>query len=263
MKKILLALFSFPLCLLSVLTFSEPELKGSPNELRQFLYPNDKIVTIFSDAEKKAYSDEAIISLVITTENKMLSQSIAENGELRGSIVQTLSSSGIPKDSIKSSKFSTSPQYGWFGKKPDSYKVVNRMSVRINDEKHLKTIAALSDNSKEIELADTEFEHSKKEAFKSDVKKEALDKVMKQKVAYEKTLGVKLTPIGFRDSQVNPQATRGARVLEEVVVTAQSRVKSSRMMASEPMADMASQPSEPSFDEIVYNANITVQFKIE
>ncbi len=262
MKKLLISLFLTSLSVIAIPVMSEPVLKGSPNELRQFLYPNDKIVTIFADAEKKAYSDEAIISLVITTENKLLSQSIADNGILRESIVQKLSSSGISKDLIKSSKFSTSPQYGWFGKKPDSYKVINRMSVRINDEKHLKSIPELADNSKEIELADTEFEHSKKEEFKSEVKKDALNKVMKQKLAYEKTLGVKLTPVGFRDSQVNPQATRGARVLEEVVVTAQ-RFKSSRMAAPEPMADMASEPSEPSFDEIVYNANITVQFKIE
>jgi uncharacterized protein YggE len=260
MKKILL----LPLCLLSISAFSEPELKGSPNELRQFLYPNDNVVNLFADAEKKAYSDEAIISLVVTTENKLLSQSIADNGVLRESIVQKLSSSGIAKDAIKSSKFSTSPQYGWFGKKPDSYKVVNRMAVRISDEKHLKAIAALADNSKEIELVDTEFVHSKKEDFIADVKKEALDKVMEQKAVYEKTLGVKLTPIGFRDSQVNPQASRGAGVMEEIIVTG-SYIKSKSNFSSDndESARNSAQAAEPSFDEIKYNANITVQFKID
>lgn len=262
MKQNCVRMLFIVLSLVAFSAFSEPELKGSPNELRQFLYPNDRIVTLFANAEKKAYSDEAIISLVITTEDKLLSESIANNGEFREGIVEKLSAAGIPRDNIKSSKFSTSPQYGWFGKKPDSFKVVNRMSVRISDEKDLKVIAELADNTKEIELADTEFEHSKKETFVENVKKEALDKVMKQKAAYEKTLGVTLTPIGFRDSQVHPQASRGARVLESAVVKT-SRLADSKMMSSQPMAEQAVQSSEPSFDEIIYNANISVQFKIQ
>ena len=74
MKKILL--------LVSLLTASfalhaQPELKGSPEELRHFLHPSERIVSLHGQAEEKAYSDRAIISLVITTEDKLLSNSIA------------------------------------------------------------------------------------------------------------------------------------------------------------------------------------------
>jgi len=97
-------------CSLSLSAFAQPELKGSPNELRHFLHPNDKIVTLSAEAEEKAYSDRAIISLVITSEDKLLSTSISNNIAIRESISQQLVSSGLNPDYIKSSKFSTSPQ---------------------------------------------------------------------------------------------------------------------------------------------------------
>jgi uncharacterized protein YggE len=171
-------------CSLPLGALAQPELKGSPNELRQFLHPHDKIVTLSAEAEEKAYSDRAIISLVITSEDKQLSTSISNNIALRESISQQLVTAGINPEHIKSSKFSTSPQYGWFGKKPDSYKVVNRMAVTITEESQLKSIASVADSKEEIELSDIAFEHSKKDAYKSQVKKLALEKIMKQKALY-------------------------------------------------------------------------------
>jgi len=57
-------------CCLPLSAFAQPELKGSPNDLRQFLYPSEKIVTLRAEAEKKAYSDKAIISLVINSSRR-------------------------------------------------------------------------------------------------------------------------------------------------------------------------------------------------
>jgi uncharacterized protein YggE len=109
-------------CCLPLSAFAQPELKGSPNDLRQFLYPSEKIVTLRAEAEKKAYSDKAIISLVITSEDQQLSTSISNNMALRESISKQLVTAGINPEYIKSSKFSTSPQYVWFGKKPIAIK---------------------------------------------------------------------------------------------------------------------------------------------
>ena len=255
MKKICTILIS----LLSVCANSAPELKGNPQELRGFLHPEEKIVTITGDAEKKAYSDKAIVSVVITTENKRLSDAISENGEFRKKITKTLMSKGIDGDSIKSSKFSTSPQFGWFDSKPSSYKIVNRMAISITKEDHLKEIAAVADTSKEVEISDTEFEHTKKEEFDEKVKAEALEKVLKQKAFYEKSLGVKLVPVGFRDSYVHQRATRGAMILEEVVVTARKREDSSYSFGS----NYSDEVQVPSFDEVVYEANVSVDFRID
>jgi Uncharacterized conserved protein len=256
MKKIILIA---ALSLLSAPVFSAPEIKGSPQDLKGFLYPNDKIVTINGEAEEKAYSDKAVISLVITTEDKLLSKSISSNGSLRKKITTTLVAAGISPDSIKSSKFSSSPQYGWFGSKPSSFQVVNRMAISITKESHLEEIAAVADQSEEVELSDTAFEHTQKNEFNEKVKAKALENILKQKAFYEKSLGVKLTPVGIRDSNIRQHATRGAMVLEEVIVTAARREKGSYSSG----AKYRDQAQEPSFDEVKYEANMSVDFKIE
>jgi uncharacterized protein YggE len=247
-------------CSLSLSAFAQPELKGSPNELRHFLHPNDKIVTLSAEAEEKAYSDRAIISLVITSEDKLLSTSISNNIAIRESISQQLVSSGLNPDYIKSSKFSTSPQYGWFGKKPDSYKVVNRMAVTITEESQLRTIATVTDSKEEVELSDIAFEHSQKDVYKSRVKQLALEKIMKQKALYESSLGVTLTPVSFRDNRLWVKGTQGAQMLEEVVVTASKRSRSYSDKSISHIKAPAPRSVEPSFDEIVYTAEIFVDF---
>lgn len=245
--------------LLSTQALSAPELKGTPQELRGFLHPADKVVTISGQAEEKAYSDVAIVSLVVTTEDKLLSNAISLNTSLRAKITQSLLAAGVNKNSIKSSKFSSSPQYGWFGKKPTSFKIVNRMAISIADETHLKDIAVISDQYQEIDLSDTEFEHSAKDEYSQKVKAKALDKVLKQKTFYEKTLGLKLTAIGIRDSNIRQMATRGARVLEGAIVS-RSRDENDSYSS---IAKFKEQAPSTSFDEVKYEADITVDFKIE
>jgi len=247
-------------CLLPLAAVAQPELKGSPNELRQFLHPSEKIVTLSAEAEEKAYSDRAIISLVITSEDKQLSTSISNNITLRESISQQLVTAGINPEHIKSSKFSTSPQYGWFGKKPDSYKVVNRMAVTITQESQLKTIASVADSKEQIELSDIAFEHSQKDAFKNQVKQLALEKVMKQKALYETSLGVTLTPVSFRDNRLWVRGTQGAQMLEEIVVTATKRSRSYNDSGENFSNSAAAKSVESSFDEIVYTAEVFVDF---
>lgn len=244
------------LVLLPLISVAEPELKGSPNELRQFLQPQVNTVTIHGEAEEKAYSDTAIVSLVITTEKDHLSDAIAANTELRNSIAKKLSAAGIASENINSSKFSTSPQYGWFGKKPSSYKVVNRMAVEISKEDHLQALASVADGSADIELADIAFEHSQQEAFEQEVKQEALEDVMKQKSFYESNLGVKLVAVGFRDSSVGRHPTPGALAVEEVVVTG--------LKSPEPSSyDDGGAARTPSFDEVEYKARVSVDFRVE
>ena len=255
MKKALLVILS----LFSSLVFSAPEIKGSPQDLRGFLYPNDKIVTISGDAEERAYTDTAIVSLVITTEKKLLSEAIASNGSLRKKITNALTTAGISQQSINSSKFSSSPQFGWFGKKPTSYEVVNRMAISINSETQLEQVAKITDQAPEVEISNTSFEHSKKEEFNERVKVKALEKVLKQKQFYEQSLGVQLVPVGIRDSNIQQRATRGAAALEELVVTSAKLGDGNYSSESK----FRSQFTESSFDEVEYEARISVDFKIE
>jgi uncharacterized protein YggE len=245
--------------LISSHAFSAPELKGSPEELKGFLHPTDNVVTIAGEAEESVYTDKAIVSLVITTESKLLSQAISSNSALRERITSTLIDAGIDPDTIKSSKFSSSPEYGWFGSKPSSYKVVNRMAISITQERHLKEIAVVADNHDEVELSDTVFEHTKKDEYNEKVKAKALANVIKTKEFYEESLGLKLTAIGIRDLNIRLRATRGAMVLDEAIVNAAKPEK--RSYSS--VAKQRDQKNESSFDEIKYEANLSVDFKIE
>ncbi|MCU7853449.1 MAG: SIMPL domain-containing protein [Candidatus Thiodiazotropha sp. (ex Monitilora ramsayi)] len=256
MKRILLIIM---LWLTSTFVYSAPELKGSPQDLRGFLHPAEKIVTIVGQAEERAYSDKAIVSLVISTENKRLSQAISDNSLLRDKITKSLVTTGIQKDAIKSSKFSSSPQYGWFGSKPSSYKIANRMAITISQEKQLKEIALIADNYNEVELSNAEFKHTYSDEYNDKVKIKALEKVMKQKKYYEQTLGLKLTPIGIRDSNILQQATRGAMILDEYVVSDANREKSGFSSSIK----YKGQANGSSFDEVKYEANLSVDFKVE
>lgn len=238
---------------------AQTELKGSPEELRNFLHPVENIVTLTAEAEEVAYSDQAIVSLVVKTEHDELAVAIEKNAQLRGDIRAALLDAGIHNKYINNSKFSSSPQYGWFGKEPDSYEVINRMAITLNQEQQLKTVASLVDKDDAVSLASTEFKHSQKDDYLAKVKEQALSKVMLQKSVYEDSLNVTLVPINFRDQRVNYAATRGAVALEEVVVTSLvSKAASSRE------ADYAgSKPAATSFDETKYTANIAVDFKVQ
>lgn len=235
------------------LCMAVPEIKGSPQELRGILHPTDKIVTIRGNANETAYSDRAIISLLITTIEEQLSDAIAENQSLRKKLRQSLITAGIDRHKIKNSKFSSSPQYGWLGKKPNSYKVVNRMAIAIEEEGQLHSIAQFSDQNEEITIMNTTFEHSEEQQYNKKVQSHALKKIMKQKGDYEQILGVKLTPIGIRNNDTRYRATDGAMTIEEVVVTASRRKNEEEFYSFE---------TESSFDEILYEAELSVDFRI-
>ncbi|MDC2889028.1 SIMPL domain-containing protein [Psychrosphaera algicola] len=154
---ILAAIFSFN-------ALSAPELKGSPDELKRFLHPSENIITITRTAEEVVFKDIAIISLVATTEDDKLSVALNKNSKLRAKISSVLTNAGIELKNINNSKFSTSPDYGWFGDKPDSYKVSNVIAIRINSESAMESIAKVVDQNREVTLLKTEYEHSKKQS---------------------------------------------------------------------------------------------------
>lgn len=237
---------------------AQTELKGSPEELRNFLHPQENRVTLRAEAEEVAFSDQAIISLVVKTEGKQLAVAIQDNADIRNDIRTALLDAGIENKHINNSKFSTSPQYGWFGKEPDSFKVVNRVAITINREQHLKTVAALADKHSEISLASTEFKHSQKDDYLTRVKEQALTKIMLQKNLYEDSLNVTLVPVNFRDERIHFAATRGAVALEQAVASAAVSKVESRADA------YMAEPTAPatSFDETKYSANIAVDFKV-
>jgi len=248
-----------PIILLCLLSFSslvgaETELKGSPDDLRKFLHPQAQLITLNEKAEKTAYSDKAIIHLVVTTEAKTLSESLAINNNIREKTTRDLIAKGISAKEIKNAKFTSTPQYGLFGKKPAVYEVVNRISVSIFEEVDLRNVAQVADSYDEVELARTEFEHTQKDQFEQQVKEDALQKINNQKAYYEKSLGVKLIPVSFRDAKIQQQPTAGASAVEEVIVIGMRESVSSKYEVAE--------KTSSSFDEIVYKAELSVDYQV-
>jgi len=238
-----------------------PELKGNPEDLRGFLHPHKRLITLSESAEKTAYSDEALVHLVVTTEEDLMSEAMEENSRVRSSIEKRLSDLGIDAGDVNSSRFSSTPQYGWFGKKPDSYKVVNRMVVRIRSEKHLQGIAKIADENDKINLSQTIFEHSQKDEFQKQVKEMALQKVLAQKQYYEQALGIELTPVSFHDSPVPLLPTEGARTLRQAV--ADVGQSDGSLASLRKISSPSSQDTRDSFDEVTYRAQITVEFEVK
>ncbi len=257
MKKQLVAIM---LCI-STYSFSAPELKGTPDDLKHFLYPDERIISISATAQEKAYSDKATINLIITTEQEKLADAIVENSKLREKITVSLMKNGIKPKHIKSSKFSSSPEYGWFGQKPTSYKVINRMAISIFHSQHMQNIAQLADKNEAIELSNTLFEHTKKAAYQQKIKRQALQDILQQKKFYEKSLNIKLSAVNVVNVKTSHHATNGALLLGNVVMRSkQQESKSSRFSS---IAKYAEKPYQSSFDEVIYEATLSVDFKIE
>lgn len=231
---------------------AQPEIKGSPEELRQFLHPRDNTVSLTGQAEKTAYSDKAIIELMVTTESKTLSKSIEDNNAVRQTLVKALIAGGIAADEINNAKFSSSPQYGWFGSKPDSFEVNNRVSVGVTSEAHFLLVSKLADAQKEINVVNTRFEHTKKDELKNEVRKMAMDKILEQKAFYEKSLNVKLVAIAFNDGDVGFTGMRQERAMAPAKVKLQSLAEH----------DTAAPTQSTGFDEVKYHANIYVQYVV-
>jgi uncharacterized protein len=194
------------------------------------------------------------VSLIITTEEEKLADALTKNANLRSQITETLLKAKIKASDINNSKFSSSPQFGWFGKEADSYEVVNRVVINIFNENQLRAIADVADNSKAINLSDTEFEHTQKDQFEMQLKQKAIDKVMSQKAFYEKSLSLKLKPTAFRDFDVVQSSSQGANALRERITITGSRIKRSESYSPE--------PTKQSFDEVEYSASISVDFEV-
>ncbi|NMP17743.1 SIMPL domain-containing protein [Thalassotalea sp. Y01] len=238
--------------LCSFSAIAEPELKGSPSELKSFFHPDVKTISITQSAEEIAFKDVAVISMLITTEDKKLAMSLQKNTKLRNDISATLTADGIHSDQIKNSKFSTSPDYGWFGDKPDNYKVANTVTVRIDNELGFQSIAKIVDAYDEVTLINTDYEHSEKDVYIQKTKQNALNKVLAQKDFYVQSLGIDLQAISFNDRSSYEEDD-----IERIEVTG-SRMKQVSLSDS-----YQQQPVGSSFEKITYSAKVTVTFVVQ
>lgn len=231
---------------------AQPQLSGTPDELRGFLFPRPHTVNISGEGELTAYKDLAKVSLLVTTEARDLSQSMTLNQELRTALIQDFINANIPASDINNSKFSSSPQFGFLGRNPSSYEVTARLEVEVGTEEHLQLLAAAADEHDEVEFERTEFEHSEEEAFEVQVRELALQDVMEQKAYYESNLGIELQAVNFYYGGVQ----RMSRAMPMVAMEMAADVVSTAAQS------VAAPAVAPTFDEVEYRTSVTVVFEI-
>ncbi len=239
-------------------SLAQAQLSGTPDELREFLHPRPNTVNITGEGELTAYKDTAKVSLMVTSDERSLSQAMEVNQALRLELIQGFVAAGIPADAINNSKFSSSPQFGLFGRNPNSFEVSARMEVEVNSEEHLQLLAAAADEHEEVEFESTAFEHSEEDAFEEQVREMALQDVMAQKAYYESSLGLELKAINFFYGGMRQMARAMPRAMmrQDLEMDANSRGAASSLAIS------ATSPVAPTFDEVEYQTNINVVFEI-
>lgn len=239
-------------------SLAQAQLSGTPDELREFLHPRPNTVNISGEGELTAYKDIARISLMVTSDERSLSEAMEVNQALRQELIRDFVAAGIPQEDINNSKFSSSPQFGLFGRNPNSFEVSARMEIEVSSEEHLQLLAAAADDNDEVEFESTEFEHSEEDAFEDQVRELALQDVMAQKAYYESSLGLELKAVNFFYGGIRQiaRALPRAAMAQEMAMDANSRGAVSSLSVS------AAPAVAPTFDEVEYQTNITVVFEI-
>ena len=242
----------------SHVSLAQAQLSGTPDELREFLLPRPNTVNINGEGELTAYKDVAKISLMVTSNERSLSQAMQVNQALRLELIQEFIAAGIPADAINNSKFSSSPQFGLFGRNPNSFEVSARMEIEVVSEEHLQLLAAAADEHDEVDFQSTAFEHSEEDAFEDQVTQMALQDVMAQKAYYESSLGLELKAINFFYGGIRQMA----RAMPRTMMTPELAMDSNNRTAASSLAVSSALPVAPTFDEVEYQTNINVVFEI-
>ena len=233
-------------------SLAQAQLSGTPEELREFLYPRPHTVNITGEGQLHAYKDVATVSLLITTEDRELSVAMSQNQSLRDTLIDGFTAAGIPGAAINNARFSSAPQLGLLGRNPNAYEVSARLEVKARSEEHLQLLAAAADEHEEVIFDGTEFEHSDEEEFERQVHELAIEDVMAQKAYYETSLGIELRAINFFYGNLQRQP-------RDMPLRAMEFAADSAGMAGTAAANAA---ITPSFDEVDYRMSVTVIFEI-
>jgi uncharacterized protein YggE len=237
----------------AIVRSAEVELRGAPADLQKYLQPARRTVTLTGHAKQTVPSDVGHVSVIVRTQAKELAAAMRANAERRTALAQQLTREGIPDKAIRAEKFSSSPQFGWFGRTPTSYEVVNRLIVDVTDDAQLIRVSEVAAHSTDTSIGAIAFEYTQRTALQETVRHLAFDDAIARKAFYEERLGAMLRPVAFAFSDRTARAERPAEGIEEIVVTGSKRSDS-----------FASAPTPPpSFDEQQYEVSVEVTFDVE
>src|SRR6266540_1140454 len=169
MKRISIVLGLFAFVVTPV--WAEPEIKGAPAELANYLAGQQVQASIVGEAEVKVPADRAVVTLRLTSEHKSLREASQANHQLRAALTTYLTENDVGADRIRSAKFSSTPRTGTWTDKVKSYRIESQLEVTVHDDKEFQTAAGSVDKWSDVTYAGVKFEHSEKLGVKLSVKR--------------------------------------------------------------------------------------------
>lgn len=236
------------LLIASLMVQAQPELSGTPSELTPFLKELPKTVTFTATAEELLSMNKAMIRLSVETESKQLSSALKENLSIRKQVRKKLESAGIDGANIKESKFSSTPEYGFFDERPKSFKVENSLSIEIVDEAQMIAVATVSDELEQVHYMGSSAELKNKPESNQALLEKAIQLVENKAALFKSKLGVELKAIEFHEYP-NPQP------LETEQKYRRQKTKALYSSVSSPAADA-------SFGQATYSATVSVTYEV-
>lgn len=238
---------------------AEPEIKGTPSELKAYLAALPGTVQILGEGEVKATADRAIISLRIDNENKSLAAALKLNQTTRAKLAAFLKEQGMGADRIQPVPFSSTQKTRVFSDKVKSHKVSTLVKVTVHGEQEFQAVTRSVDQFEEITYVQSEFEHSDQDALKTKASEKACDDAERQKRSYEEKLGVKLVPKNIGDvgrASLSIRKRTGDRAQGFDWYLGNYLMEEKQRQRTEP-------PEENPFGELVFSARVLVEYSVE
>ena len=249
------------LTLIAVSVHAEPEIKGTPQELKSYLGGLPTLVTIAGESEVKVPADRAQVTLKVSTESKSLVESLRDNQSMRAKVAALLKENGIGADQIQASRFSSTQKYSVFSDKAKSHRVDNFLKITVRDEKEFQAVASAVDRWPDVHFLGIEFEHTNKEAARSRAKAQACDYAEERRKLYEGKLGVKLVAKGF--TEVAAAATPVNNAVYGLSYAPVSKgMDRTTSMPDQPTTESGDETGSP-FGELTYTARVIVSYAVE
>ena len=261
--KSIFRLFVFASLMVSLAhpALAEPELKGLPNELTEYLKGVPKTVTVTGESEVKVEADKATIKLRVRTENKSFQESLRLNQGIRSKVIAFLGERGVSPDKIQPMKFSSAPKYGVFSDKVKTYTIENVLKITVRDEKEFQAVANTADTWSEVHYDGAEFEHSNKQEMKMKALRQALENATARKKVFEDSLGVKLVAKRFFESAALEPLIENRALYAGLSSKASSYEPAPSAQSGTPPGTVAETMS--SFGELIFKAQVAVEYSLE
>lgn len=238
---------------------AEPELRGAPSELMQYLLDDRKTMTIGGEGEVRVQADKAIVALRVKNKDGSFAAALQANRTLRDKLRQRLVDARIPADSITFAKYASVPSYGWFGEKPSSYEISNEVTVAVRNEEEFVAVAAAMDAMKEVAYLGIEFQDSQKKANEAQALEAALQSARAKQRLYEKSFELALGVLRIHDT---PVVIHVPRVRPVMPLAARAKDMVSSVMPEAMPVDLDDERAGGGFGTLTYRANISVEFQV-